>query len=173
MRGAKTQSTNTGFTLSLIENLKIWLVVKPLQFLCSTRTLDAKMEAMRNMPKDSVGYDLARLLDEHNLRLVPGFFEHDLNHLILGYGMGSEEELCMQAYLIGNRYYKWQCFVFLASAVIVPRLWPSLWRHFLIGRARPSVKTIEFEDCLNETTIAVQENFSSPVTEESELEFAV
>ena len=37
------------------------------------------------------------MLDEKGLKLIPGFERHDLNHLILGYGMEPEEELCMQA----------------------------------------------------------------------------
>lgn len=133
--------------LKLIESLKIWLVVKPLQLFCSTRTLESKLSSMRELSAGTVGNDLAQMLDRHKLQLVPWFYEHDLNHLILGYGMESDEELCMQAYLIGNRYYKWQCFVFLSSAVIVPSIWPSLWKHFQLGRTCRSVHAIDFEQC--------------------------
>jgi len=172
MNRKNTQDGNDTFALKLIQNLKIWLVVKPLQAICSSRKLETRLAAMRTMPKHTVGNDLAKLLDKQKLSLIPGFFEHDLNHLILGYGMESSQELCMQAYLIGNRYYKWQCFIFLASAIVVPRLWPSLWKHFQLGRSRPSVGTIQFEECLQQSTADVKRHFNSPLSAEPQLEFA-
>ena len=173
MRCRECSCSNTGRGLNLIENLKIWLVVKPLQFLWPDGKIDSQLSEMRSMPEGSVGLDLARMLDEQGLRLVPGFFEHDLNHLVLGYGMSSEDELLMQAYLIGNRYYKWQCFIFLASAIIVPKLWPSLRKHFLAGRARHPVGSIDFNACLMENTVEIQCLFRSLADENSDSAFAV
>jgi len=143
----------------LIENIKIWLVVKPLQFFYGRKRLDDKLDAMRNLPENSIGYDLAIMLDLHNLRLIPGFRNHDLNHLVLGYGMEWDDELCMQAYQVGNGYREWQCFVFLSSAIIVPTLWPMLWAHFQMGRASVSINELDFETCMMEQTVVVRERF--------------
>ena len=153
----------------LIENLKTWLVVKPLQFICSKKPLEDRLAAMREMPEGSVGKDLVTMLDAKGLKLIPGFQNHDLNHLVLGYGMESEEELCMQAYLIGNRYYQWQCFIFLSSAVILPWLWPTLLEHFRLGRQNVSVNELEFEDCLFESTAIMQQRYATQVSHQGEL----
>ena len=84
----------------LIANTKDYLVVRPLQMLFPRRRYEKKLQLMRSLPYHTVGNDLARMLDAKGLKLIPGFERHDLNHLILGYGMEPEEELCMQAYLV-------------------------------------------------------------------------
>ncbi len=145
---------------SLIENLKIYLVVKPLQWLCGSERLARQLEAMRVLPENTIGHDLAKTLDSHNLSLIPGFRNHDLHHLVLGYGIESEDELSMQAYLIGNGYYRWQCFVFLSSAIIIPALWPTLLRHFRRGRRCVAIDSLDIVQCLGERTAVVRAQFT-------------
>lgn len=82
-------------TGKLIANTKDYLVVRPLQILFPKWRYEHKLQLLRSLPNNTVGNDLAKMLDEKRLKLVPGFERHDLNHLILGYGMEPEEELCM------------------------------------------------------------------------------
>lgn len=146
---------------SLIENLKIYLVVKPLQLLVPSKPFEEKLQRMRSLPKHTVGNDLAKMLDAKGLKLIPCFEQHDLHHLILDYGMGSEEELCMQAYLIGNGYYRPQCFVFFASGILLPRLWKTFWAHYQLGKRNVSLSSLAMDECLTQSTAMLRKKYAS------------
>jgi ubiquinone biosynthesis protein Coq4 len=100
------------------------------------------------------------MLDSRGLKLVPGFFKHDLDHLILGYGMDPEEELCMQAYLIGNGRWQIQVFLFLSSALLLPGLWGALWAHYKSGRQSPVLTSLTFENCLTQNTDQIRRQYA-------------
>ncbi len=136
----------------LIANTKDYLVVRPLQMLFPQKRYEQKLQLMRSLPSHTVGNDLARMLDEKRLKLIPGFERHDLNHLILGYGMEPEEELCMQAYLVGNGYYKLHCCLFLGSGILLPCLWETLFAHYNMGKRSQSLSTLTLEECMAERT---------------------
>ena len=132
--------------------IKICCVIKPLQFLVSRNSCRRKLSYMRSLPVHTVGHDLAHMLDSKGLKLIPGFAKHDLDHLILGYGMGAEEELCMQAYLIGNGRWQFQCFLFLSSAVLLPGLWGTLCAHYSSGRQSEPLSSLTLEGCMEQRT---------------------
>jgi hypothetical protein len=136
----------------LIANTKDFLVVRPLQILCPRSRYEQKLKLLRSLPEHTVGNDLARMLDAKGLKLIPGFERHDLNHLILGYGMEPEEELCMQAYLVGNGYYKLHCCLFLSSAVLLPCLWKTLFAHYKLGKQSESLSSLSLQECMTERT---------------------
>ena len=142
-------------TGKLIANTKDYLVVRPLQILFPKRRYEQKLQLLRSLPSNTVGNDLARMLDEKRLKLIPGFERHDLNHLILGYGMEPEEELCMQAYLVGNGYYKLHCCLFLSSAVLLPCLWKTLVVHYKLGKRSESLSSLALAECMTERTESV------------------
>ncbi|MEZ6126963.1 MAG: hypothetical protein R3C49_27920 [Planctomycetaceae bacterium] len=100
--------------------IKICCVITPLQLLVARSSCRQKMAAMRSLPVGTVGHDLAQLLDSKGLKLIPGFEKHDLDHLILGYDMTPEDELCMQAYVIGNGRRRIQCFLFSVQQCCCP-----------------------------------------------------
>lgn len=78
------------FLGSVSKYIKICCVIKPLQILVARNRCNEKMAYMRSLPAHTVGHDLAHMLDSKGLKLVPGFYKHDLDHLILGYGMDPE-----------------------------------------------------------------------------------
>ena len=136
----------------LIANTKDYLVVRPLQNLFPPKQYAQKLQRMRSLPDHTVGNDLAKMLDEKGLKLIPGFERHDLNHLILGYGMEPEEELCMQAYLVGNGYYKLHCCLFLSSSLLLPCLWRTLFAHYRLGNRSASLFSLSLEEYMAEKT---------------------
>lgn len=148
------------FLGSVSKYIKICCVIKPLQILVARNRCNQKMTYMRSLPAHTVGHDLVHMLDSKGLRLVPGFYKHDLDHLLLGYGMDPEEELCMQAYLIGNGRWQLQVFLFLSSAVLLPGLWSSLWAHYKLGRQSPAITSLEFDECLTQNTDELQRQYS-------------
>jgi hypothetical protein len=142
--------------------IKICCVIKPLQLLVARNSCNQKMAYMRSLPAHTVGHDLAHMLDSKGLKLIPGFAKHDLDHLILDYGMDPEEELCMQAYLIGNGRWQVQVFLFLSSAVLLPGLWGALWAHYKLGRHSPSLTSLTLDDCLTQNTNQLRRKYAPP-----------
>jgi len=140
------------FLGNLTQSIKIWLVIKPLQRFVARHFCSQKLAYMRSLPVRTVGHDLAKMLDSRGLKLIPGFTKHDLDHLILGYGMEPEEELCMQAYLIGNGRWQVQVFLFLGSSIVLPGLWSTLWAHYRSGQRSPAIKLLRLDDCLTQNT---------------------
>lgn len=165
-----TQPTNQNisrtrkFLGNVTRYIKICCVIKPLQHLVARNCCSQKMAYMRSLPANTVGHDLAHMLDSNGLKLIPGFAKHDLDHLILGYGMEPEEELCMQAYLIGNGRWQLQVFLFLSSAILLPGLWGALWTHYKLGRQSPVLTPLAFDDCLTQSTDQLQRKYATSST---------
>jgi hypothetical protein len=153
------------FLGNLTQFIKICCVIKPLQLLVARNSCRQKMAYMRSLPVNTVGHDLAQMLDSKGLKLVPGFSKHDLDHLILGYGISAEEELCMQAYVIGNGRCQIQCLLFLSSAVLIPGLWSTLWAHYKLGRNSVPLSALVLDDCLEQETEQLRRKYApSPLS---------
>jgi hypothetical protein len=169
---ARTSKPEISFLRAFLGNvtqyIKIFCVIKPLQLFIARRSCKQKMAYMRALPANTVGNDLAQLLDSQGLKLIPGFSKHDLDHLILGYGMGPEEELCMQAYVIGNGRCQLQCILFLSSAFLVPGLWPTLYSHFKLGRRSESLSSLKLDDCLELRTEQLRRKYAPSRIEATE-----
>jgi len=148
------------FLGNVTKYIKICCVVKPLQMLVARKSCRQKLDYMRSLPDHTVGHDLAKMLDSKGLKLIPGFEKHDLDHLILGYDMTPEEELCMQAYLIGNGRWQLQCILFLSSAVLLPGLWSTLWDHYNLGRQSEPLASLRLEDCITQNTEQLRRRYA-------------
>ncbi|MEM6344219.1 MAG: hypothetical protein AAF927_10080 [Bacteroidota bacterium] len=123
---------------------------------------DARIYELRSLSEGSVGKAYVKLLDQHRLKLIPLFLEHDLKHLILGYGMDSDEELKMQAYLLGNGNYSPFCVGFLSFGLLFPRLWGELYREYQKGKKAPSILNLKLKDCIKADLKALQLHYQSP-----------
>ncbi len=148
------------FLGNVTKYIKICCVIKPLQFLVSRHSCSQKMAYLRSLPTHTVGHDLAQMLDSRGLKPIPGFAKHDFDHLILGYDMDPEEELCMQAYLIGNGRWQLQVFLFLSSAVLLPGLWVTLWAHYKVGRQSPALTSLTLDGCLTQNTDQLRQQYA-------------
>ncbi|WP_146185908.1 hypothetical protein [Flavobacterium album] len=97
--------------------------------------MEKKGNELRKLPEGTLGREIANCLDSRNLRLVPGFESHDLKHVVLRYKMTPEDEIRMQAFMLGNGNYSLPCFIILLfGMVLLPGLWPILYRDFRLGR---------------------------------------
>jgi len=143
-----------------IDSYKLYGVIKPLQFFLGGKYYRQKLAYMRELPVHTVGYELAQILDRHQLQLIPKFEEHDLKHLILGYGMSTEEELGMQAYLLGNGSRKLSCILFLSSAILLPSLWRYLYQEFKKGRSKVSIRKISLYICMHEPLSVIRKKYT-------------
>lgn len=143
----------------LIEMMKIWLVIKPLQIAFARKNAH-KTNLLKASPENSVGKDIAHLLELHNLHLIPFYEDHDLKHLILGYGMSSEEEVRMQVYLLGNGNRSLSCVLFVLSGLLIPSSWNLFYQDYLAGKNAPSILDLTLDYCLHQTTAELKERYS-------------
>lgn len=134
-----------------VEILKVYFVIKPLQALFKKYS-DKQLNLLQNKNRGTIGYDLAQLLKENQLTVIPRFEDHDLKHLILGYGMSSIEEIRMQAYLFGNGNRSPFCLIFLASGLIFPEEWRSFYSACQKGKSAPNILQLNVSDCMDEST---------------------
>jgi len=135
-----------------VESIKIYGVIKPLQKKYGNKHFEDKLKEMRHLPKDTIGNDLAKILDLNNLKLIPKFENHDLKHLVLGYGMTTQDEIKMQAYLLGNGSRKLTCILFLLSGILFPSLWKEYYQEYQKGKSSPSILKLSLEDCMRMQT---------------------
>lgn len=96
---------------------------------------EQKVDALRILSEGTLGNDIAKCLDKHNLRLVPGYESHDLKHVLLDFKMTPVDEIRMQAFMLGNGNYTLPCLAILTfGAVLLPDKWPTLCKDFKRGR---------------------------------------
>lgn len=89
---------------------------------------------LHNMPPGTLGHEVARCLDEHKLRLVPGYESHDLKHTLLGYDMTPIDEIRLQAFMLANGNISWPSVViFLFGCLLLPYKWPVFIQDILRG----------------------------------------
>lgn len=151
--------TIKSFAEHFVENIKINCVIKPLQRIYGRRLYDDKLMQMRNLPIHTVGNDIAKMLDENNLKLIPKFEEHDLKHLILEYGMTAQDEIKMQAYLFGNGNRRVSCVLFLLSGILFPSLWKEYYQEYKKGKSSPSISQLSIEDCMKLQTNDIRKRY--------------
>ncbi len=143
----------------LIELIKVFLIIRPLQHFSNTNFYDERLAFMRTLPEHSVGREIAWMLDKNGLRLIPHYEEHDLKHLLLGYGMTTEDEIRMQAYLFGNGNRSVSCLLFLSSGLLLPSLWSVLYEDYQKGKQAPSIYSLRLEDCLSDLTDDLRQKY--------------
>ncbi|MFN6076050.1 MAG: hypothetical protein ACK46Y_10820 [Fluviicola sp.] len=134
----------------LIEGLKINLAIKPLQFLFKKKVKNVRL-ALEKCPENSVGNSILNMLNENNLDVIPFFENHDLKHLVLGYGMTSVEEIRMQAFLFGNGNRSFSCILFFLSGILLPSAWNQFYLDFKKGKNAPDILNLSLKECMNKS----------------------
>ncbi len=143
----------------LVEFLKIYLAIKPLQFFYKTESENIHAE-LKSLPSGTIGSELYRMLITNNLKVIPKFENHDLKHIILGYGMTSVEEIKMQAYLFGNGNRSVFCILFLASGLIFPEEWSSFYNEFKKGKKSVYIHDISFKESIIQRTESLKTTYN-------------
>ncbi len=124
--------------------------VSLIEFFSKMEPYKTKVSELRKLKNGTLGKEIANCLDMHNLTLVPKFESHDLKHVLLDYKMTPEDEIRMQAFMIGNGNYSVPSFAILVfGAILLPDLWLTFYSDFKKGR-----KTI----CISKWTIEKHAN---------------
>lgn len=108
---------------------------------------EKKIAKLRELPVDSLGYDIAKCLDKHQLKLVPKFESHDLKHVLLEYEMTPVDEIRLQAFMFGNGNYTLPCLIILVFGILLlPDQWITFYEDFKKGRKSKRISTWNIEE---------------------------
>ena len=122
------------------------LSVSTIEFFSKMEPYKQKVSELRKFKNGTLGKEIAECLDHHNLTLVPKYESHDLKHVLLNYQMTAEDEIRMQAFMVGNGNYSIPSFAILFfGAILLPDLWLTFYSDFKKGKKsiRISEWTIE------------------------------
>ncbi|MEZ4933407.1 MAG: hypothetical protein R2788_14965 [Saprospiraceae bacterium] len=98
----------------------------------------------------TVGCAMNNFLNSNNLSLVPWYEQHDLKHVLTGYGISAVEEMRMQAFMFGNAGFRPMVTLMTISFLIwTPDVWKELPYHFLIGKFTKPIRGLQIEDVID------------------------
>jgi len=129
-----------------------WIIVKIItkiatyfsNILIRKRKQYLPFEAYSKLPEKSLGRTFYRYLKQEKIRFKPNLIRHDLKHILLGYEMKMPDELKINAFLLGNRYYNPLGIVYMCICLLlVPEILPDLKKDFRRGRTAKSLKSID------------------------------
>jgi len=119
-------------------NLSVWTIEK----FHDMTPYDKRVVDLRKLPEGTLGNDIAKCLDDNELRLVPKYESHDLKHALLDFKMTPVDEIRMQAFMLGNGNYTIPCFAILTfGAILLPDKWTTLHADFICGRNAKPIST--------------------------------
>jgi ubiquinone biosynthesis protein Coq4 len=143
-----------------VELSKVGGIIWLLQKTHNAQFYAEKLNNLKNMPEGTVGKAIADLLQKNQLKLIPRFECHDLKHVLLGYGMNAEDELKMQAFLLGNGNFSLPCLLFLSLSIGMPEIWQDLAKAFQKGRKAKSVLRLNFEFCIKKSLLELRQELN-------------
>jgi hypothetical protein len=129
-----------------IERLFSWVLIPAFRLRYGTAGTRAQQQLLQGLPVGTVGRAVADLLAAHRLQLIPGYENHDLKHVLLGYAMTPDDELKLKAFMLGNGDWSLASLVLSLLAVLTPEQWPAMWQHYQRGRQSPSIVHWQLRD---------------------------
>ena len=118
-------------------------------------------QEMRELPEHSFGKELDDLLDKQGYKLLRNYEYHDAKHVLLGYGMHEEGEVCMQFFFLGNRRYSFPVLsTVLAGIVLMPDKYKMFYKEFKKGRSIPEINKWDIAALVAQPITEVREKLS-------------
>lgn len=121
--------------------------VSTIEYFNDMELYNQKVFKLRDLEDGMLGKEIADCLDNHKLTLVPNYESHDLKHVLLDYKMTPEDEIRMQAFILGNGNYTIPCFAILVfGAILLPDLWSIFYQDYKKGRKSIPISSWKIED---------------------------
>lgn len=139
-------------------------IIWALEKIYGATTLDSKLEQLRTLKKGTVGREVAEMLDGKGYRLIPKFENHDLKHIVLDFDMTMQDEIKMQAYLVGNGNITFPCLIFLSLGLFYPRIWSDLRAEFRQGKKTKSIIFLSLDNCMDKTLAEIKYEYGRQKT---------
>ncbi|MFB6453646.1 hypothetical protein ACE38W_00115 [Chitinophaga sp. Hz27] len=135
------------------------ITIRILELFFDTTSLRQLENELSALPTPSVGFAVHQMLYENDYHLIPRFEDHDLKHLILDYQYTMQDEIIMQAYLIGNGNYSWPCLLFFCLAIFYPSTWKYLAAAFKQGKKAMPIKQLRLRHCMTQPLSAIRATY--------------
>ena len=141
--------------------------VSTIEFFSEMEPYNAKVSELRKLESGTLGKEIADCLDSHDLTLVPKYESHDLKHVLLNYKMTAEDEIRMQAFMIGNGNYSIPSFAILIfGAILLPGLWLTFYSDFKKGHKSIRISEWTIENYANRNLAELRANLLNPEFEQ-------
>ena len=90
-------------------------------------------------PPTTLGHHLGRFLEANDFELIPKVEQHDIYHVLTGYGTAVEEEIALQFLCLGNgKRSLYLLGAILIGTLVLPEYRKLYWQSYLKGkRLRP------------------------------------
>lgn len=122
------------------------------------KTWQISKEELAKMESHTVGYQLYRFLDRHQIDLMPQFESHDVFHLLAAYDTDSAEEIRLQFFLLGNgKRSVFQLGCIILGSILLPEHWPTYILAYQRGKQARRFYNWDFEYLLQEDFEATKE----------------
>jgi hypothetical protein len=129
-----------------------------------------QVDELRKLENGTLGKKIANCLDNHKLTLVPKYESHDLKHVLLDYKMTAEDEIRMQAFMIGNGNYSIPSFtIFFFGAILLPDLWTTFYSDFEKGRQTVPISNWTINDFANKPIRELRNELAQPIRQKINL----
>lgn len=129
-----------------------------------------QVDELRKLENGTLGKEIASCLDDHKLTLVPKYESHDLKHVLLDYKMTAEDEIRMQAFMIGNGNYSIPSFtIFFFGAILLPDLWTIFCADFKKGRQTIPISKWTINDFANRPIDELRTELAQPTRQKINL----
>ncbi len=111
------------------------------------------LAGLHQLPKGTLGYDMAKFLELRGLQLLPFYARHDMKHILLEYEASEEGEGQLQFFMLGNGHVSFPVLatVFYCFATM-PEYWPSFKKAFLRGRKSIAISKWNFIELVTQPT---------------------
>ena len=120
------------------------------------------LDYLQSLPAGTLGRGVADILHANHLHLIPHYENHDLKHVLLGYGMTPDDELKLKAFMFGNGDWSFTCVGFLLLAVLTPEIWPTLRQHYRRGQRTQSIVGWTLATYAAQPTATLQQQIGLP-----------
>lgn len=104
------------------------------------------VDGLLQLPEHTFGHKLGEHMRNYKLDFIPGFEEHDMKHLLLGYAVSVPGEIRLSAFEFGtgNRSFM-TLSVFLLGIPIAMDLWPQMIEDFREGKKNKSFRKLQLK----------------------------
>lgn len=101
------------------------------------------------LPENSFGRVLGQHMQHYKIDFIPGFEEHDMKHLLLGYPLTVSGEMLLSAFECGTGNRSFMTLgVFIPALIVAPELWSELIYEYKTGRKNKHTRKIHLKSLL-------------------------
>ena len=111
-----------------------------------TEKLKEKTQRLSKLEEGTLGKEIANILNQKKINLVPNYESHDLKHALLGFKMTPLDEIRMQAFMLGNGNWSFPSLaIFIFGVVLLPSKWKLFRTDFIEGATAIPIKDWSIE----------------------------